>query len=77
MRNEKELYQTLIENIDLDRRIVFVPDSKTISGTREVLLSLRAFDILRRRSGDCLAQRRGEQSSNGTLYAHRENAVTR
>jgi site-specific recombinase XerD len=53
MRNEKELYQIRIENIDWDRHIVFVPDSKTISGIREVPLSNRAFEILRRRSGEC------------------------
>lgn len=52
MRNEKELYQIRIENIDWDRRTIFVPDSKTINGIREVPLSNRAYEILRRRSGE-------------------------
>jgi integrase len=51
MRNEKELYQIRIENIDWDRRIVFGPDSKTVNGIRAVPMNDRAFDILRRRSG--------------------------
>ena len=52
MRNEKELYRTRIENIGWDRHIVFVPDSKTVTGIREVPLSDRAHEILRRRTGD-------------------------
>ena len=51
MRNEKELYQVRIENIDWDRRLIFVPDSKTISGVREVPLSDRALGVLRKRCG--------------------------
>jgi len=52
MRNEKELYRIRIENIGWDRHIVFVPDSKTVTGIREVPLSDRAVEILRRRCGD-------------------------
>jgi integrase len=49
MRNEKELYHVRIENIDWNRRIIFVPDSKTINGVREVPLSDRALNLLRTR----------------------------
>ena len=52
MRNEKELYRIRIENVGWDRHIVFVPDSKTVTGIREVPLSDRALEILLRRSGD-------------------------
>jgi len=52
MRNEKELHQVLIENIHWDRHIVYVPDSKTINGVREVTLSDRAVGILRQRCRD-------------------------
>ncbi len=51
MRNEKELYQIRLENIDWDRLVIFVPDSKTINGIREVPLSDRALGVLRRRCG--------------------------
>jgi len=51
MRNEKELYQIRIENIDWDRRLIFVPDSKTSSGIRDVPMSDRAFNLLRIRCG--------------------------
>ena len=46
MRNEKELYQIRIENIDWDRQ-VFVADSKTVTGIRDVPMSDRAFNLLR------------------------------
>lgn len=52
LRNEKELYQIRIENIHCERHLVFVPDSKTITGIRDVPLSDRALAILRRRCGD-------------------------
>lgn len=52
LRNEKELYQIRIENIHSERHLVFVPDSKTIHGIREVPLSDRALADLRRRCGD-------------------------
>lgn len=51
MRNEKELYQIRIENIDWDRRLIFVPDSKTVSGIRDVPMSDRALNLLRIRCG--------------------------
>jgi integrase len=52
LRNEKELYQIRVENIHWDRHVVFVPDSKTINGIREVPLSDRALAILRHRCGE-------------------------
>jgi integrase len=51
MRNEKELYPVRIENINWDRRTIFVPDSKTINGVREVPLSDRVLSLLRVRCG--------------------------
>src|ERR1017187_5500469 len=36
MRNERELYRMRIENLDWDRRVIFVPDSKTEEGRRRV-----------------------------------------
>jgi len=52
LRNEKELYQIRIENIHWDRHVLFVPDSKTVTGIRDVPLSDRAIAILGRRCGD-------------------------
>lgn len=46
MRNERELYEIRIENIDFDRKMIFVPDSKTPAGRREVPLSDRAYGLL-------------------------------
>jgi integrase len=54
MRNEKELYQVRIENIDWSRGLIFVPDSKTINGIREVPLSDRALNLLQTRCGSRL-----------------------
>jgi integrase len=51
MRNEKELYQIRIENIDWDRRLIFVPDSKTVTGIRDVPMSDRVLNLLRIRCG--------------------------
>jgi integrase len=51
MRNEKELYQIRIENINWDRRLIFVPDSKTVNGIRDVPMSDRVLDLLRIRCG--------------------------
>jgi integrase len=51
MRNQKELYQIRIENIDWDRRLIFVPDSKTVSGIRDVPMSDRVLNLLRIRCG--------------------------
>lgn len=51
MRNEKELYQVRIENINWDRRTIFVPESKTVNGVREVPLSDRVISLLRIRCG--------------------------
>lgn len=52
LRNEKELYQIRIENIHWNQHVLFVPDSKTVTGIRDVPLSDRAVTILRRRCGD-------------------------
>ncbi len=51
MRNEKELYQIRIENIDWDRRLIFVPDSKTVKGVRDVPMSDRVLNLFRIRCG--------------------------
>ena len=51
MRNERELFQFRIENLDWNKRTIFVPDSKTPEGRRLVPMSRRAFDILKRRCG--------------------------
>src|SRR5260370_12459695 len=49
MRNERELYQMRIENLDWENRVIFVPDSKTQEGRRLVPMSRRVFDVLRAR----------------------------
>jgi integrase len=51
MRNERELYRMRIENLDWDRRVIFVPDSKTEEGRRDVPMSNRVFDVLNERCG--------------------------
>jgi integrase len=49
MRNQRELYRMRIENLDWERRVIFVPDSKTPEGRRLVPMSRRVFEILRER----------------------------
>ena len=51
MRNERELFQMRIENLDWNNRTIFVPDSKTREGRRLVLISRRVFEILKKRCG--------------------------
>jgi site-specific recombinase XerD len=51
MRNERELFQMRIENVNWDKRLIFVPDSKTPEGRRLVPMSQRVFEILARRCG--------------------------
>jgi integrase len=51
MRNERELLQMRIENLDWNNRTIFVPDSKTPEGRRLVPMSRRVFDILKKRCG--------------------------
>jgi integrase len=46
MRNERELYCVRIENIDWINKLIFIPDSKTPTGRRNVPLSNRAMAIL-------------------------------
>lgn len=48
MRNERELYRLRVEHIDLERRELFVPDSKTPEGRRVVPILDRAQDTLMR-----------------------------
>ena len=48
-RNQLELYPMRIENIDWEGKRYVVPDSKSPEGRREVHLSDRAMDILKRR----------------------------
>jgi integrase len=43
MRNERELFQIRIENLDWHNRTIFVPDSKTPEGRRLVPMSRRVF----------------------------------
>ena len=52
MRNQRELYQMRIENLDWDNRLIFVPDSKTPEGRRLVPMSRRVVEILRERFGE-------------------------
>ena len=52
MRNQRELYQMRIENLDGDNRLIFVPDSKTPEGRRLVPMSRRVVEILRERCGE-------------------------
>ena len=51
MRNQRELYQIRIENLDWKNRIIFVPDSKTPHGRRMIPTSDRALEILQARVG--------------------------
>jgi len=51
MRNERELFQMRIENMDWNNRTIFVPDSKTSEGRRLVPMSHRIFEILEKRCG--------------------------
>lgn len=52
MRNQRELFRVRIERIDWNKRLIFVPDSKTPDGMRDVPISDRALVILRRLCGD-------------------------
>lgn len=52
MRNERELYRILIENVDRNKKVIFVPDSKTAAGRREVPITNRAMDVLVARIGE-------------------------
>jgi integrase len=49
MRNKRELYRLRIENLDWEKWLIFVPDSKTAEGRRLVPMSHRVFDLLRER----------------------------
>lgn len=74
MRNEKELYQIRIENIDWDRHLIFVPDSKTGNGIRDVPMSDRVLDLLRircgsRREGWVFPSKRSESGHLTTMAA--------
>jgi integrase len=51
MRNERELYRMGIENIDWNKQVIFVPDSKTPEGRRMVPMSDRILTRLRERCG--------------------------
>jgi integrase len=46
MRNERELYRIRVEHIDWFKKLIFVPDSKTPSGRREVPISNRVMPVL-------------------------------
>ncbi len=69
MRNERELFQMRIENLDWQNRVIFVPESKTQEGRRLVPMSGRVFEILRDR---CRARQEGwvfpsKRSASGHL----------
>jgi integrase len=69
MRNERELFQMRIENLDWKNRVIFVPDSKTPEGRRLVPMSGRVFEILRDR---CAVRQEGwvfpsKRSASGHL----------
>ena len=51
LRNEKELYRLRAEHLDWDHRVIFVADSKTPEGRRNVPMSNRVVEILQRRCG--------------------------
>jgi integrase len=71
MRNEKELYQIRVENIDWDRQLIFVPDSKTVTGIRDVPMSDRALNLLRIRCGSRQACEQLIASESWTPLANR------
>jgi integrase len=52
MRNERELYRLRVENIDWNRGMIFIPDSKSPVGRRSVPMSDRVTTILTRRCED-------------------------
>ena len=56
MRNERELYRVRIESIDWMNKLIFIPDSKTPSGTRRIPMSDRAMSIL---SARCAGRSQG------------------
>jgi integrase len=69
MRNERELFQMRIENLDWQNRVIFVPDSKTPEGRRLVPMSAPVFEVLRNR---CDARQEGcvfpsKRSASGHL----------
>jgi integrase len=52
MRNQRELYQIRIEDLDWKTRIIFVPDRKTPDGRRMIPMSDRVWEVLRTRAGE-------------------------
>ena len=50
MRNQRELYCMRTENLDWNKRIIFVPDSKTANGRRMIAMSDRVYELLRVRA---------------------------
>ena len=46
MRPKKELFRMKIEHLDLNNRVIFVPDSKTPTGRRHIPMSDRVLDLL-------------------------------
>jgi len=75
MRNERELYRMRIQDLDFEKKVIFVPDSKTAKGRRTVPMSDRVFQILQ---GRCENRAEGwvfpsKRSKSGhlTTVAHR------
>jgi hypothetical protein len=52
LRNERELFCIRIENLDFERKVIFVPDSKTETGIRLVPMSDLVHEVLLRRCGN-------------------------
>jgi integrase len=52
MRNVRELYRLRVENVDLNNRVIFNPNSKTAKGRRYIPISQRVLEILKNRCGD-------------------------
>lgn len=52
MRNVRELYRLRVENVDLNNRVIFNPNSKTAKGRRYIPISQRVLEILNHRCGD-------------------------
>ena len=71
MRNGRELYRMRIENLDFQTRSIFIPDSKTQDGRRTVPMSIRVFEILRRRCRD----KKGDEKKEGWLFPARRKST--
>ena len=67
MRPKKELFPMRIENLDWNTRVIFVPDSKTLTGRRHIPMSDRVVDLLMVR---CAGRREGWVFPAGSAADH-------